>query len=326
MKKCTSILFQSLVDYAGLFPPAALPLRETLQNYVTYIGGNDSPMLGRLILPVTQLQAAEDLLCDMRLPHSIPVSCLISKSVTVAESRTRLGEAVGIISAFRNDPKAVIDPQVIEMALPEDVTDGISELELGGYIHQVQAIMDDVDLTLPVFLEPMLSGDTLAVADSLTAVLDAHNHAGYEPRLGWKLRCGGISKEAFPSSETLSKFIIAAARHSIPLKATAGLHHPFPIIDPVTGARMHGFVNLIAAMACAIRYPSDRQPVVDILNEDDSSNFLIGDLGLHWRDHMFSLDRLKKARTDGLLSFGSCSFDEPRDDLRNSGIKLDFSR
>jgi hypothetical protein len=315
-----------LVDYAGLFPPAALPLRETLQNYVTYIGGNDSPMLGRLILPVTQLQAAEDLLCEMRLLHSVPVSCLIARSVTVVESRVHLGEATGIISAFRDDPKAVIDPQVIEMALPEDVTDGISELELGGYIHQVQAIMDDADLNLPFFLEPMLSGDTLSLADSLTAVLDAHNHAGYEPRLGWKLRCGGLSKDAFPSSETLSKFIIAAARHAIPLKATAGLHHPFPIVDPITGARMHGFVNLIAAMACAIRYPSDRQPVVDILNEDDPSAFLVGDLGLHWRDHMFSIDRLKKVRTDGLTSFGSCSFDEPRDDLRTHGIQLDFSR
>jgi hypothetical protein len=87
---------------------------------------------------------------------------------------------------------------------------------------------------------------------------------------------------------------------------------------------MHGFVNLIAAMACAIQYPSDRQPVVDILNEDDPSAFLIGDLGLHWRDHMFSIDLLQKVRTDGLTSFGSCSFDEPRADLRAHGIKLDF--
>jgi len=326
MKKCTSILFRSLVDYAGLFPPATLPLRETLQNYVTYTGGSDSPMLGRLILPVTQLQAAEELLTKMRLPHSVAVSCLVAKSVTTAESRSRLGEATGIIAAFRDDPKAIIDPQVIEMPLPEEVTDGITELELGGYIHQLQAIMDDAELTLPIFLEPVLGGDTLALADSLTAVLDTHNHAGYEPRLGWKLRCGGLSKEAFPTSETLSKFIIAAARHGVPLKATAGLHHPFPIIDLATGGRMHGFVNLIAAMACAIRYPSDRQPVVDILNDNDPSSFLIGDLGLHWRDHMFSLDRLKKVRTDGLLSFGSCSFDEPRDDLRSNGIQLDFSR
>lgn len=324
MKKCTSILFRSLVDYAGLFPPAALPLRESVQNYVTYIGGCDSPMMGRLILPVTQMQAAEDLLRKMRLPHSVPVSCLIARSVTVVESRARLGEATGIISVFRDDPKAVIDPQVIEMALPEEVSDGISELELGGYIHQLQASMDNADLNVPFFLEPVLSGDTLSLADSLTAVLDAHNHAGYEPYLGWKLRCGGLSKDAFPSSETLSRFIIAAARHAIPLKATAGLHHPYPVVDPVTGARMHGFVNLIAAMACAIQYPSDRQPVVDILNEDDPSAFLIGDLGLHWRDHMFSIDLLQNVRTDGLTSFGSCSFDEPRADLRAHGIKLDF--
>lgn len=324
MKPISSILFRSLVDYAGLFPPAALPLRETIENYVAYIGGKDHPMLGRLILPATQFQAAAEIIQGLKLPYPVPVSCLVARSVTIAESRTRLGEAVGIIAAYRDDPYAVIDPQVIEMALPEELTNDITELELGGYVHQLHAIMDDVDLTLPIFLEPPLSGDVLAMADSLTTVLDAHNHAGHEPPLGWKLRCGGLSKESFPSSDTLSKFVIAAARHGVPIKATAGLHHPFPIIDPVTGGRMHGFVNLIAAVACAIRNPSDRQTVVDILDDDDASAFLVGDLGLHWRDHMFSLDRLKKVRGEGLLSFGSCSFDEPRDDLRSHGIKLEF--
>jgi hypothetical protein len=64
--------------------------------------------------------------------------------------------------------------------------------------------------------------------------------------------------------------------------------------------------------------------VVEILDDDDASAFLVGDLGLHWRDHMFSLDRLKKVRAEGLLSFGSCSFDEPRDDLRSHGVPLEF--
>ena len=326
MKTCSSILFQSLVDYAGLFPPAALSLDETLQQYVAHMQGPHRGMLGRLILPFTLFQAAEEQLRKRKLPHSVPVSCLIGKSVTVAESRARLGEATGIIAAFRDDPKSVVDPQVIEMALPEEVTEDISEMELGGYIQQLQAIMDDAYLTLPMFLEPVLSADTLAYADSLTAVLDAHNHAGYEPKLGWKLRCGGLIKEAVPSSETLSRFIVAAARHRVPFKATAGLHHPFPTVDTATGARMHGFVNLIAAMASAIRYPSDRQIVIDILNEDDATAFLVGDLGLHWRDHLFSLDRLKKVRDEGLLSFGSCSFDEPVADLLGHAIPLDFSQ
>jgi hypothetical protein len=46
-----------LVDYAGLFPPASLSLRDVAGRYAAYAASNERWMLGRLIVPLAQLDA-----------------------------------------------------------------------------------------------------------------------------------------------------------------------------------------------------------------------------------------------------------------------------
>jgi len=48
-------LLENLIDYAGLYPPAALPLPEVLRNYRTYLASSESWMLNRLVLPAAKL-------------------------------------------------------------------------------------------------------------------------------------------------------------------------------------------------------------------------------------------------------------------------------
>jgi hypothetical protein len=43
------------VDYAGLFPPAQLPLADALAEYRRALAGADAWMLGRFIVPAVQL-------------------------------------------------------------------------------------------------------------------------------------------------------------------------------------------------------------------------------------------------------------------------------
>ena len=45
------ILLNGLIDYAGLFPPAALDMPTALRNYATYRDGKNAWMLGRFIVP-----------------------------------------------------------------------------------------------------------------------------------------------------------------------------------------------------------------------------------------------------------------------------------
>src|SRR5690606_4902599 len=46
------LLFDGLIDYAGLFPPAALPLAEVVARYGAYRRAATGWMLGRLVVPI----------------------------------------------------------------------------------------------------------------------------------------------------------------------------------------------------------------------------------------------------------------------------------
>ena len=48
------LLLDSVLDYAGLFPPAKLDMQPTVSNYARYMKGPDAWMLARLIVPVTR--------------------------------------------------------------------------------------------------------------------------------------------------------------------------------------------------------------------------------------------------------------------------------
>jgi hypothetical protein len=48
-------LMTKLIDYAGLYPPAALPLAEVVENYERYVASPDSWVLNRLVLPSSKL-------------------------------------------------------------------------------------------------------------------------------------------------------------------------------------------------------------------------------------------------------------------------------
>jgi CelD/BcsL family acetyltransferase involved in cellulose biosynthesis len=48
-------LLSGLIDYAGLFPPAALPMSEAVANYAAYRDGADAWALARFVVPVMRL-------------------------------------------------------------------------------------------------------------------------------------------------------------------------------------------------------------------------------------------------------------------------------
>ncbi len=48
-----------MIDYAGLYPPASLPLEETCANYSAYLASHESWMLNRLVLPLPKLRLGE---------------------------------------------------------------------------------------------------------------------------------------------------------------------------------------------------------------------------------------------------------------------------
>jgi len=51
MKKSLRVLLEGLIDYAGLFPPAALSMQDAVRNYARYRDGDYSWALGKFIVP-----------------------------------------------------------------------------------------------------------------------------------------------------------------------------------------------------------------------------------------------------------------------------------
>jgi hypothetical protein len=140
-----------------------------------------------------------------------------------------------------------------------------------------------------------------------------------------KVRTGGTSPDAFPSTAKLARFIARCAQLEVPFKATAGLHHPLRGEQRLTyesnapSATMFGFLNVFVAAALA-RTGLDELGIARVLEERELSSFELGATSLRWHDQVVPLDQLTAARRSFALSFGSCSFSEPVDDLRQLAL------
>ena len=55
LARSAEALLTSLIDYAGLFPPAALPMADAVRNYEHYRRGEYAWMLGKFVVPLAKL-------------------------------------------------------------------------------------------------------------------------------------------------------------------------------------------------------------------------------------------------------------------------------
>ena len=103
------------------------------------------------------------------------------------------------------------------------------------------------------------------------------------------------------------------------------MHHPLRGEYRLTyerdsvSATMFGFVNVFLAGALA-RAGASEETVAGLLEEREPSNFAFAENEARWRGHIISLDSLAHTRAAGAIAFGSCSFREPVDDLRNLAL------
>lgn len=123
-----------------------------------------------------------------------------------------------------------------------------------------------------------------------------------------KIRTGGLKPESYPTAEALAGFLHRAAAARVPFKATAGLHHPLP--DPP----MHGFVNLFLAAALLWHGGSESDALATLRERD--FHF---DGEARWSAGRLTVPQIREARRDFAISFGSCSFEEPIEDLKQLG-------
>ncbi|MDE2996056.1 MAG: hypothetical protein OXT73_04875, partial [Bacteroidota bacterium] len=134
-----------------------------------------------------------------------------------------------------------------------------------------------------------------------------------------KIRCGGMDESDFPITTELARFMQAAVRTGHPFKATAGLHHPIRHFNEGQQVWMHGFLNVFFATTLGRKHDLDINAMRTILEETDPGHFHFSDSGIRWKDLSATTTDFIQDRRSLCLTIGSCSFDEPRQDLHNLG-------
>jgi len=282
MNRALRTLLTELIDYAGLFPPAALSMRDAVANYATYRESDDAWALGRFVVPVERL----DEFATAVEPHLRGVPWRLSALAHAGHNHA--------IREFnqRLAGRAVIDVVEARAATADDVH-ALAPLAALATVYTELPVRDDPD--------PLV---TTVAACGLRA----------------KVRTGGVVTDAFPTAAQVARFFGACARHRIALKATAGLHHPLRgeyALTYETGAprgTMFGFLNVFLAAALT-RDGLAESEMVALLEERDRSAFAFSDAQVVWRGHVLTAARLTVERASFAISFGSCSFREPLDDL-----------
>jgi hypothetical protein len=287
--------FAALIDYAGLFPPAELPLASAQREYRAAREGPNAWILRRFIIPARRL-------ADLTPTFDAPLAVIVDPD---AEAFERVAEI--------RQRGATID--ALEIPLQKSVSAHREQLSADEVLDVIGAIAADLTVTglrnVPAFVEvPRTAPWGAVLAETMSAL------ARFD--LAAKIRCGGLTPDAFPSVHEVATFIAVARAADVRFKATAGLHHPLRHVDVGTGFQMHGFLNVVAAAAFAPRV--ELTTLEAILAEAEPGAFRFDDASFWWRELSVDAAELQRMRSEAFVSYGSCSFEEPIDDLVALGI------
>jgi hypothetical protein len=319
-------LLAGVIDYAGLFPPARLPLDRAARHYARYRTEPESWMLGRFICPASRLKELapfEDELLQAGPP--VFLSAPGRGGNTLNECVTGLVADLEAVAAFRqrSGDRLVVD--AFETRLPSPLVERhletVSPHWVAGSEAQARRLAPE---RLSISFETGLGPDWRESLPRAVQALGGYNHSLAQVfptwgRLGFKLRCGGLEASAFPSPEQVALVLAVCRDAGVPLKFTAGLHHPIRRYDPEVRATMHGFLNVVGAGVLAHAHGLNAEQLRPIIEEEDPAAFRFDETEFRWRDLSASVEEVTVARRH-VVGFGSCSFDEPRDDLRALGL------
>jgi hypothetical protein len=209
-------------------------------------------------------------------------------------------EAIG---SFRGNFSAAASIEQFEMPLPAEVN-----------AETLKLIRSSGDPQLRTFWEAPVE-----TAERAIKLIADSNRAHANRKLGFKLRTGGVTANAFPTSTEIACVLCCAGTHQVPIKFTAGLHHPVRLFHDSVQTKMHGFLNVLGAAVLALEHDWTENQIAEMLDDEDPTAFSFTDDSFAWRDWRVTTERIVEHR-ELVTSLGSCSFDEPRDDLRELNL------
>jgi hypothetical protein len=286
-------LLRQLIDYAGLFPPASLSMAASIANFEAYSRSEASWILGRFIVPVGRLGEFEE--AFSALPPS--------KNLTARKWRLSAltgPDAAEDVSQIRSFNERFAFRGAAIQSVETKATNAAEIARLS------KIVPSDIDVYFEI--------PPINCRELIAAIAACGRRA--------KIRTGGEAADKFPPPESVIEFMQLCAAADVPFKATAGLHHPLRSIHRFTyqadspSGMMHGFVNVFLA-AAFLRAGMAAEQALQLLEEQSAAAFQFDADRIRWRGHSLAVEEISGARDNFAVSFGSCSFSEPIDDLRD---------
>jgi hypothetical protein len=284
-------LLAGAIDYAGLFPPAALGLDAAVENYLVYRTSGQASMLGRFVAPAARLDELARVI-EQRGARDIRASAVLGGSIAADIDKAKAFNA--------------------RLAAHSVTIDSLeAKADRPGAIYEMAAAATP---GFEAFAE-------LPLGAELDLLVSAVREAGIRA----KVRTGGLTNDMFPSSRDVVRFIRACLDARVPFKATAGLHHAITGTYALTYAsdsprgRMFGFLNVFLAAAFMVGGLSNDDAIL-LLEERDRSAFTFAAGAVSWRGHSVDSQTIASTHTNAFRAVGSCSFHEPVDELRSMAL------
>lgn len=277
-----SALLSGVVDYAGLFPPAALAMAEAVAEYRAALAGPEAWMLGRFVVPAARLDELAAVLSETR-GEGWRISAIVRDGQSDdAEAVRRFNDGTarhgGRVDSIECKPTAIEHVEWLARTYPP------------GF---------------EIYVEVAPGSDVA----SWFARIAAHGFRA-------KVRTGGVTADAFPSPRALAELLDTAVRHDITLKATAGLHHAvrgsyrLTYAPDSASAPMYGYLNVLLATT-ALASGASVDDAETLLQSTEAEGLTFAADAVRWGAREFPAAVMARVRAGSLVSFGSCSFREP---------------
>jgi hypothetical protein len=294
-------LLGSLIDHAALFPPASMNTEEAVAEDREARGGAYGWMLARFVCPASRLAELREGFGGWAATPPLSVVLDGVGQTDEASWSEALEADMNRIATAASDGAPLA---AVELRLPSPRPGSAALIAAQSVLRPLKA---------EVYLE-LLPGERWR--NDVPAAIGAASAVGARV----KLRCGGETAAAVPPVELVALALASCRDTGVVMKATAGLHHPLRHTDPESGITMHGFLNLLAAAALGAAHNMRPSGMERVLAEEDPEAFEVSAGELRAGGERATAAEIDAARRHLFASYGSCSWREPVEDLRELGV------
>lgn len=309
-------LMSNIIDYAGMYPPANLEIETAFNNYLKYRNEENNFMLGKFVVSARKLNSLSILSENFEIHNPLELTVLLTNENLFNEYFTSLINDIKNIRKFDLDK---FDIKSFELKLPLElnVVDNFNKLS-EFFERTYDSVSNALSNPAKIFFELGITDEWKYLIPIFIEILADFRSKNFD--IGFKLRTGGTNADMIPTAEQIALSIYSCNDAEIPFKATAGLHHPFRQFDTDLKAITHGFINVFGAGIIAYINTLPKEIISEIISEDNPQNFIFEINKFRWKNYTIEKDKIELARNNFMISFGSCDFITPIEELQKINL------